>query len=266
MHLGHPLKTRAIAEAKVKTDKVDAKILAQLLYADLLPEAYLAPTELRQKRYFLRYRLCLNRYRTSLKNRVHSLLHQLGIRTPELTDLFGRSGRAYLKSLKLPEQYLEAMNGYLRLLDKVEEEIKNIQSTLRSQIKEDPKAKLLATAPGIGELLSQVLICEIGPIDRFASAEKLCSYAGMVPSVHQSGNTLFHGSCPRGNKFMRWAMVEAAHVAVRKDPALKAFYERIQRKKGSQKALFASARKLLVSVYHILKKDEPYKFRGNFSR
>lgn len=262
--LSHPLKTRAIAEAKIKTDKVDARTLAKLLQTDFLPPAYLAPPEIRRRRYFLRFRLCLNRYRSSLKNRVHSLLHHLGIQAPAVTDLFGVCGRQFLDSLELDEGYREALHGYLALLDMTEDRINCLKKRLAAYVKESPEAQLLQTIPGIGVLLAQVVLAEIGTLSRFNSSGKLCSYAGLVPSLHQSGQTRYQGPCPQqGNKFLRWAMVEAAHIAVRKDPSLKAFYDRIKRKKGSQKAIVASARKLLVIVYQMLLKKEPYRYNAS---
>lgn len=261
VHLSNPLKTRAIAEAKIKTDKVDAKILAQLLYADLLPSAYLAPPEVRQLRYFLRFRLCLNRYRTSLKNRIHSLLHFKGIRPPTVSDLFGVRGRQFLNSLHLDNGYQEALNGYLKILDEVESRIKVVTKKLSLDVKQSPDALRLQSMPGIGILLSQLIVAEIGEISRFAAPEKLCAYAGLVPGLHQSGQTLYHTPCSnQGNKFLRWAMIEAAQVAARKDPFMKAFYDRIYRKKGSQKATVAVARKLLVIVFQILTKKENYRY------
>jgi transposase len=261
VHLGHPLKTRTIAEAKIKTDKVDAQILGQLLYADLLPHAYLAPPEVRRQRYFLRFRLCLNRYRSSLKNRIHSLLHFLGIRTPPVTDLFGDRGRQFLESLQLGPGYQEALHGYLELLDATEARINCLKKRLAAYVKENRDTQLLQSIPGIGILLAQLITAEIGGLTRFPSAEKLCSYAGLVPSLHQSGQTLRYGPCQKqGNKFLRWAMVEAAQTAVRKDPLLRDFYQRIKRKKGSQKAIVAVARKMLVIVYQILLKKELYHY------
>lgn len=263
VHLSHPLKTRAIAEAKIKTDKVDARTLAKLLQTDFLPQAYLATPEIRRKRYFLRFRLCLNRYRSSLKNRVHSLLHYLGIQPPVVTDLFGIRGRDFLNSLALEEGYREALHGYLALLDMTEVRIHSLQKRLTAYAKESPEAQLLQTIPGVGVLLAQVILAEIGTLSRFSAPEKLCSYAGLVPSLHQSGQTLYHGPCPKqGNKFLRWAMVEVAQVAVRKDPLLKAFYDRVKRKKGSQKAIVAAARKMLIIVFHVLSKKEPYRYNA----
>ena len=263
VQLSHPLKTRAIAEAKIKTDKVDARTLAKLLQTDFLPQAYLAPPEIRRRRYFLRFRLCLNRYRSSVKNRVHSLLHHLGIQAPAVTDLFGVRGRQFLDSLELDEGYREALHGYLALLDMTEDRINCLKKRLAAYVKESPEAQLLQTMPGIGVLLAQVILAEIGTLSRFNSAGKLCSYAGLVPSLHQSGQSLYHGPCPQqGNKFLRWALVEVAQTAVRKDPLLKAFYDRIKHKKGSQKAIVAAARKILVIVFHVLSKKEPYRYNA----
>lgn len=261
VHLGHPLKTRAIADAKIKTDKIDAKVLGQLLYADLLPKAYHAPLEIRRKRYFLRFRLCLNRYRASLKNRIHSLLHHLGLRAPDVSDLFGVQGKEFLSQLQLGEGYQEVLLGYLELLNKTEARINCLKKRLAFYSKTDKEIRLLQTIPGVGILISQIILAEIGELERFGSAERLCSYAGLVPSLYQSGQTLRHGRCHKqGNKFLRWAMVEAAQTAVRKDPLLKDFYSRIKKKKGSQKAIVAVARKMLVIVYHVLKKQEVYQY------
>ena len=113
----------------------------------------------------------------------------------------------------------------------------------------------------MGVFLSQLILAEIGDIHRFPSSQKLCSYAGLVPSIHQSRQTFRFGPCSKqGNKFLRWAMVEIAHVAVRKDPHLKSFFSRIKQKKSSQKAIVATARKMLTIVYHMLIKNEPFKF------
>jgi transposase len=185
----------------------------------------------------------------------------LGIRAPAVTDLFGMRGRQFLESLKLGDGYQEALHGYLGLLDATEARINCLKKRLATCVKENPNAKLLESMPGVGVLLSQLIVAEIGEISRFASAEKLCSYAGLVPSLHQTGQTIYRGPCPKqGNKFLRWAMVEAAQVTARKDPLIKAFYDRIKRKKGPQKATVAVARKLLTIVYQILTKKEYYHY------
>ena len=265
VHLAHPLKTKAIASAKIKTDTLDAKVLAQLLHNDFLAEAYYAPKELREKRYLLRYRQCLVQYQTSLKNRIHGMIDRLGIRPPEITDLFGKKGIAWLKDLKLASVYTDAMDGYLQVLTTIKERIKESEKDIQEILDDDPQTTLLQTIPGVGKISAFLLLAEIGPIERFASAERLCSYAGLVPSLHQSGQSLYQGSITKqGNKFMRWVMVEAAHRALRCDPALSSFYQRIERKKGSSKAAVAVARKLLTYVWQVLTKNQAYHYRTMF--
>ena len=260
VHLANPNKTRAIAEARIKTDELDAKTLAHLLRTDLLCESYHAPKELRQRRYLLRYRQCLVWYRTGIKQRIHALLGRLGIPSLPVTDLFGKRGMTWLNSLQLESHYQTALSGYLNLLEHITDMIKKAEGEIREEIKNDPDAELLKTIPGIGDLSAYLLVVEIGPIERFASAEKLSSYAGLVPRLHQSGQSLYLGRITKqGNKFIRWVLTEAGCTAVRKDPNLARFYQRIVQKKGAQKAQVAVARKLLTYVYHILKKKEPYK-------
>lgn len=262
IHLAHPLKTRAIAEARIKTDSLDARTLARLLHSGLIAEAYHAPAELREKRYYFRYRLCLVRYQTSIKNRIHSLIGRQGLRPPKVTDLFGSQGRRWLESLQLPPTYRKALDGYLLILDFLKTHILQAERQIRRFLSDDPSAALLETIPGIGKISAFALLSEIGPISRFSSADKLSSYAGLVPSVQQSGQRCFHGSITKqGNKFIRWILVEAAHRVIRKDLVLNQFYQRIKFKKGANVATVAVARKLLTYIYQVLSKREPYAFQ-----
>lgn len=266
IHLAHPLKTKAIAEAKVKTDKIDAKVLAQLLQAHLLPEAYHAPDGIRQQRALLRYRQTIIRIQTQTKNRIHFLIDRLGIEHFDVTDLFGKRGLEWLSQLQLGGTYQRILVGYLETLGFVKKEIKKIDSIINHMIKNNQQAQLLQTIPGIGKLTAFLLLAEIGPIQRFITSQKLCSYAGLTPSVHQSGQTQYHGHITKqGNKYIRWAMVEAAHRVIRKDPGLKESFDRIRFKRGTSVAIVAIARKLLVAVFHVLSKNEPYRyFRTDF--
>ena len=267
VHLAHPLKTRAIAEAKIKTDILDARTLAKLMHGDLLAESYYAPGEVREKRYLLRYRQCLVVYRTGVKNRIHGLLHRQGIRSPGISDLLGVQGLDWLKHVELPSIYRKALRGYLAVLDALKKQLNECEKEIKKILKEDPQARLLQTVPGVGKISAFLLLAEIGPLERFPSPEKLCSYAGIVPSYHQSGQVEYRGPITKqGNKFIRWILVEAAHIAVRKDPALKEFYQRIRYKKGTHKATVAVARKLLTYVYHILKRQEAYRYQPRYPK
>lgn len=263
VHLSHPLKTRIICESKIKTDKIDAKMLAHLLRSNLLAESYIAPFEIRQERQKLRYRQNLIQVRTGLKNRIHSILEQLGITAPPITDLFGKEGLSWLKTLVLAEPYGTSLNGYLTLIEQINMLLVVIEKQIAQMIKATPAAALLDTIPGIGPLTAHLLLAEIGDIKRFPSAKKLCSYAGLVPSTHQSGETMYQGHITKqGNKYIRWALTEAAQKVYVKDPLLAQFYRRIYLKKGKAKAIVAVARKLLVITYHVLTKNEPYRLSG----
>lgn len=130
VHLAHPLKTKAIAEAKIKTDKIDAITLAQLLSADLLPEAYFAPQEIRERRYLLRFRQYLVKQQTSVKNRIHSIVDRLGLERPKITDLFSPVGIQWLTQLELSDIYGKALTEHLAILSFTKEQIKKLRSRL----------------------------------------------------------------------------------------------------------------------------------------
>lgn len=256
--LAHPMKVRLIAEARIKTDAIDAHVLAQLERTGFLPQAYIPPRDVRDSREVLRYRLSLVSIRTGLKNRIHAILDKLGIYHP-FSDLFGKAGREFLATVPLREVYREELDGYLSAIAYLDDEIKKVTREIKASLRNDPRAKLLMTIPGIAHLTAHLLLCEIGDIHRFPSAKKLSSYAGLVPSVSQSAHHRYHGSITKqGNRYLRWAMVEAAQKAFTKDRRLAFFYQKLKKEKGSAKARVAVARKLLVAVYHVLTYEEPY--------
>lgn len=254
--LAHPSKVRLIAEARIKTDSIDAYTLAHLERTGYLPDAYILSRDIRDNRELLRYRLSLVRIRTSLKNRIHAILDKLGIIHP-FSDLFGKKGREFLRALPLREVYRKELDGYLSTIEFLDEILKGITKRIQTSIEKDPKAELLMSIPGISYLTAHLLLCEIGDIKRFPSAKRLCSYAGIVPGTHQSADRIWHGPITKqGNRYIRWAMVEAVHIALVKDPVLAIFYKKLKREKGAAKARVAVDRKLLVAVYHVLKKEE----------
>jgi transposase len=191
--LSHPLKTKAIASARIKNDKIDSKVLAHLLRADLLPLSYVPQRNVRMQRELLRYRASLIRNQTGIKNKVHAILAKNNI-THDFSDLFGKQGKDFLSSLSASEMYRMALNGYLLILDELEQQIKAVNKRIRDSVRDDEKAKLLMTIPGVGYYSALLIRSEIGDINRFPSAKKLCSYAGVIPSTYaSSGNIVFHG-------------------------------------------------------------------------
>jgi transposase len=251
--LVHPQRVKAIASAKLKNDRVDSATLAHLLRCDLLPESWKADRGTQARRQQVRLRATLVRHRTRLKNQVHAVLHQQGLRSP-VTDLFGKRGRLWLAEVKLPVQARESVNVCLRLLDGYSEEIQKQNLQLSEKAKQDKRAEWLMTIPGIGECSAMMLLAEIGDIRRFQDKEALCSYAGLVPRVRESaGKAARGGITHQGSPWMRWILVEAAQVATRCSPAAKRYYERLARKKHKHVARVALARKLLIAVYALLR-------------
>lgn len=263
--LAHPLKTKAIAEEKIMTDKISSSVLADLLRANLVCEAYIASPQIRMKRYRMRYRQSLTHLRTVAKNKTHSLIDRLGIQTPEITDLFGKAGRSYLENLKLEPTYQRALTGYLSLIDLLTKMVKELDKESQSEAKNDPRIQLLMTIPGIGITIAHLAMAEIGDINRFRSSAKLASYTGIIPSLHQSGKVSYSGHITKqGNKYLRWAFVEAAQVAIRHDPYLKNVYEKLRHKKGNHIAIVAVAHRLLIYTYQVLKTNTPYRYKVAF--
>lgn len=258
--LAHPYKTRIIAESKIKTDSIDAGLLAQLNRADLIPQSFLADKQTRSLREELRYRLSLVKIRSTLKCKIHSLLDKEGINLPLVSDLFGRRGLEWLKSLQLPPIPLNTLKGYLKLIEELTKLINQVDKSIKEKVKESLEAQLLQTIPGIGYFSSHLILSEIVDIQRFPSPKKLASYAGIVPSIHQSGNFTHTGKITKqGNKYLRWILMEASQKAQEKDPYLKTFYEKISYKKGKQKAKVAIANKLAHIIWQVLKYKQAYK-------
>ena len=250
--LVHPQRVKAIASAKLKNDRVDSATLAHLLGCDLLPESWKADRQTQGRRQQVRLRATLVRQRTRLKNQVHAVLHQQGLRSP-VTDLFGRRGRQWLRQVRLPEKARAAVEVCCRLIDGYSQEIEEQNRQLRVEARRDGRARWLMTIPGIGEFSALLLLAEIGDISRFSGKQALCSYAGLVPRVRESAGKAARGGITRqGSSWLRWIMVEAAQVATRTSPAARAYYERLRKKKHAHVARVALARKLLVAVYALL--------------
>ncbi len=249
-HLVHPLQCKAIASARLKNDKVDAATLAQLLRADLLPEAWIAPPAVRQLRAMLRHRTQLVRLRTLLRNRIHAVLADHGHGRPE--GCWSGPGRQWLASLELPVVSREVIDDALAVIDALQEPIDRLDQEVHQHAKADPRIKVLTQLPGVGPFTALVLLAEIGDISRFGSARKLASWAGLTPTVRGSDRTVRHGHISKqGSVWVRWVLCEAAQTAKR-HPDYAASYQDITRRRGKKIATTAIARKLLTRAYHLL--------------
>ncbi|HWQ23135.1 MAG TPA: IS110 family transposase [Gaiellaceae bacterium] len=246
LHLSHPLRTKAIAAARVKTDSVDARTLAHLLRTDLLPEAYVAPRELRDLRDLLRHRVVLTRMRSALKNRVHALLARQGIQNRH-SDLFGAGGRRYLAEVRVREPARRRLESLLSLIDDFDREIELAKREIDALARDDPRVDVLCQLRGIGPYTAMLVIAEVGAIERFRSARHLCAWAGLTPTVRSSDGRARLGHISRqGSPHVRWAMVEAAQKAATGGGPLRASFERIAKRRGRNIAKVALARRMLT--------------------
>lgn len=260
--LANPVKTKAIAETRIKTDKIDSEILADLLRADLVSKVYVPNKEIRELRSIVRHRACLVKIRTQIKNRMHAILAKEGIQQ-DFSDLFGKSGISFLKGLNLKESHRFAMNNYLGVLETLNGKIVETSEYIKELAENDEQVQLLTTIPGIGIYSAMLIISEIGEIERFANEKKLCSYAGLVPSTHKSGNVEYHGHITKqGSTWIRWVLIQAAHIAVRENNFLQRFYKKIEKRKGGKIAIIATARKMLEVIYFMLKENQPFHADG----
>ncbi len=249
-HLVHPLRCKAIASARLKNDKVDAAILAQLLRADLLPEAWIAPPAVRQLRALLRHRSGLVRLGTQLQNRIHAVAADFGY--DRTGSYWTGPGRGWLAELDLPAVSREIVTDCLAFLDALAPEIDRLDAEVRQHAKADPRVKVLTTLPGVGQFTALVMLAEIGDITRFPSARKLASWAGLTPTVRGSDLTVRHGHISKqGSAWLRWVMNQAAQTAKR-SPEFAATYAAIAQRRGKKIATIAISRKLLTRAYHLL--------------
>lgn len=257
--LADPGKSKLIAASRLKNDKVDSTILAELLRSDFLPTAYLAPKETRELREFVRGRIFLVRMRTKIKNRIHSIVAKQGLRHSS-TDLFGRKGLRWLEDQKLSLVFQEQIFSLLAIIRLLNEEIKKKDRNIIERAKINKEARLLMTMPGIGPFTAAMIQAEVGTFSRFASADKLASYAGLVSSSRSSGEKQRFGNITRqGSAYLRSIMVEAACHLKPSWGYLFSFYGRIEEKKGNKIARVALARKMLTILWHIQNKKEPFR-------
>jgi transposase len=253
--VSHPKKTRYIAEAKIRSDRVDSRAIAELARLDALPLAYVPDTETSRLREKVRRRAFLVRQRAKLKVKIKSVLTYEGIEPPSNHGLFTLEGVQWLHSLGL-----ESVDSYLRIMSTFSREIKLLSRQLLGLAEEDEDVKLLMTIPGIGYYSALLVKSEIGDVNRFPFGERLCSYAGLVPSTRSSGRAVRHGGITKeGSRWLRWVMVQAAQTHVHRfDSTVTRMYSRLAERKSKQVALTAAAHKLLLICYSVLKNKRPY--------
>jgi len=257
----NPIKTRLIAQARINTDELSAEALARLLQSNFICEVWVPEERTRRYRQVISHRIRLSQEGTRLKNRIHATLHRQQIRSP-YGNLFSRAGRAWLRRLELPELERLLLRQNLDLLESSEQALAEVDQVLARLAQQDDRVPILMQIPGISVFSALAILAEIGEIGRFPSAKKLSSYAGLVPCLHRSGQKHSSGGITKaGRSRLRWILVEAAHVAARHDPQLGRFYHRLRARKGTNVAVVATARKILVVIWHLLRGDGVYRGR-----
>jgi transposase len=224
--------------------------LAQLLRADLLPEAWIAPPAVRQLRALLRHRVALVRLRTLLRNRIHAVLAGHGHDRP--AGCWSGPGRDWLASLPLPAVSREVAGDGLALIDATEARIDRLDREIVQRARSGPRVKVLTQLPGAGPFTALVILAEIGDITRFPAARKLASRAGLTPAVRGSDRVARYGHISeQGSAWLRQVLCEAAQTA-RRSPQFAAGYQAIAARRGQKIATTAVARKLLTRTWHLL--------------
>jgi len=250
----HPPNVLLVTGVKVKTDKKAALTLAQLHAAGMLSGVWIPPLEVRELRAVIAQRGKLVRLQTQAKNRLTSLLHRTHRERP--AQPFKPGQRAWWESLPLTPIEQTIVASDLDTLAFAEKQVGAIEEVLRREAARDERLPLLTQLPGVAMLTALTILAAIGPIGRFEDASHLVGYAGLGASVHDSGMTHATGHITKaGRRDLRYAMVEAANVAVCHHPFWKKEFVRLEFRLGRSKAIVAIARHLLIAVWHILKSE-----------
>ncbi len=253
-------KVKALAPLACKTDRVDARVLAELSRRDLVPAVWVPSLDDRAIRERLRRRSHLVRLRTSSINRTFGLLTQWGLRR-NLTALRKPGALDELTDHGVPVVWRDSIATLLGVIDDLDRQLAPLESELRPLARTDERAKLLMTIPGVAELLGLTIASEIGDISRFPSARRLVGYSGLTPKIKQSGQSERIGRLSKaGPDTLRWAAVEAAQQAWRLTNPWHGLYSDVKRRHGkSNPAKAAVARKVLIAAWHVLSLGQPFK-------
>ena len=257
--VAHPKKINQIADTDKKTDRVDAKELARMLRLNSVPESYVPSEKVREARALVRGRQTLVENRTKYANKVHGLLSDHGI-TEDVKPL-SVEGREFLRELSIPTPWDGLLDSYLELIESLTDEIQKLEETIEERAGSQKETQLLMSIPGVSYFTALTIYAEVGDIRRFKRDKEVVSYVGLNPVIRESGDSRIEGSISkRGSGRVRWLLVQAANTAVHtcNDEYLSRFYDRLASRKNSQKAIVATARKMLVSIYHMLDRGEVY--------
>jgi transposase len=258
--VSNPVKTKAIAEANIKTDKVDALVLAQLLRCDYLPSVWVPTSAVEDSRALAARRSALVNQRTAIRNRIHSVLARRLVKAPA-EGLFTDKGLTWLKHVDLDPLDRALIDADLRLLEALAQQSTAIDIMIINESYEDPDVQLLMTLPGVDYTIAQALKATLADITRFPEPDKAASYLGLVPSVKQSAGKCYNGPITKaGSSQARWLLIQAAQSVGRHPGPLGAFFRKLEKRKNRNVAVVATARKMVTIAWHMLKNKEPYRY------
>ena len=262
--LANPLQVKAIAHARIKTDKRDSRTLAQLLRADLIPEVYQRGEWNRRAQRVMRTRAYWVSKQTEVRNKIRALLAQqreevrLEVEKRD-AGLFRPDGLEFLRQLALEGPDKMILEDFIQGHGEIQAHVKLTDGLVKALYGELEEAARIDTVPGFARTLAVLVAVEIADVKRFCRVEKLHAYAGLIPSTYSSGDRTFHGHITKqGSVWLRWAVVEAVYPAIKKDLVLRAFYKRLARRKGPNVAKIAVARRLLTIIYRLLSERRDY--------
>lgn len=255
-----PLKTKAIAEAKVKTDKVDAEVLAQLLRCNFLPAVWRPDAETRELRRLTSQRTALVVEQTRIRNRIRGLFSHLLIEPP-IGRLWTSVGMTWLTEVRLPSHERIILNCDLALLETIAKQLADLDRRLAEIAYQEDRVRLLMTLPGFDYIVAQGLLAALGDISRFPDGDHAAAFIGLVPRTRQSGSHCYHGPITKaGRSHARWLLTQAAQRLDRNPGPLGVFFRRLMSKKNRNVAVVAAARKLVTIAFLMLTNNEPYRY------
>lgn len=258
--VSNPLQTKAIAQAKIKTDKIDARVLCHLLRCDYLPAVWAPDEATRQLRTLTRWRATLVSELVRIKNRIHgALAHEL---VPlAVNDLFTDKGMAWLSQVELGPLTRQRITSDLALLEATETQMQALDGQLARNAYDDPRVKLFMTLVGVDYAAALTVIAALGDTTRFRDGDHAASYLGLVPSTHQSGEHTYHGPITkRGACKARWMLIQAAQHAATHPGPLGVFFRRLAKRKNRKVAVVATARKMVAIAWRMLQENQPYRY------
>ena len=258
--VSNPMKTKAIAEASIKTDKVDAKVLAQLLRCDYLPSVWTPMPSIENSHALAARRTALVGQRTAIRNRIHAVLTRRIIAAPT-GGLFTDAGLAWVREVPLDPLDRSLIDAALMLLEALARQSEVIDALIIRDSYDDPAILLLMTLPGLDYTTAHALKATLADVSRFPNPDKAASDLGLVPSVKQSADKCYHGPITKaGSSQTRWLLIQAAQSVGRNPGPLGAFFRKLEKKRNRNVAVVATARKLVTIAWYMIKNQEPYRY------